>query len=577
MTTFIDLARKRDAIPVVASDTERDALFPFPDVDQRVHNKSLGVIQRYTANAGWQVDFTASAGGGGGGGSTLSSDTSKNIMDPAYGGTGLGAGDETPAFNAAIAAIPATGGELFLPAGTYNIDNVILNNRVNLTIRGEGDGTILRLTGNKAVDALDHYGFLLQGTTRNIVFRNLRFTSGIGAATAGQNAISTKSDATISDIRVFDCTFENVNTGVVFYVTTGSFAGGLISNCRFKDIKGTGSGAGYGVNLTRAYQTRVIGNLFDNCGRHACYQAKTDNGVPGLNVIAFNQFVNHRKDVFDGAARCALVISRSSGVVAFGNTFKDGYDGAIEVSHSTADPDPAANANCTDIQIFGNQFYSRQNAVPYMVLGEQAVPATYMLKSVLVEGNHFLTDHNTVDFPPDIVVWNGQHITIKGNTFRHRNSNTAVARRAIGAGHPAYGSSTAHINHIVVDGNDFTFEGADLTDTRCVDVDTPLATTEAILDITNNSGQNIVYMAYWSSARTNKTARYFGNVIPDYSGIVGNGFSIGYARIYQGDGSPEGAVTAPPGSVYLRSGGGVGVPVIYAKESGTGNTGWVSK
>lgn len=42
------------------------------------------------------------------------------------------------------------------------------------------------------------------------------------------------------------------------------------------------------------------------------------------------------------------------------------------------------------------------------------------------------------------------------------------------------------------------------------------------------------------------------------------------------DGSPEGSVTAPVGSMYLRTDGGSG-STFYVKESGTGNTGWVAK
>lgn len=42
-----------------------------------------------------------------------------------------------------------------------------------------------------------------------------------------------------------------------------------------------------------------------------------------------------------------------------------------------------------------------------------------------------------------------------------------------------------------------------------------------------------------------------------------------------GTGSPEGVVTAPVGSLFLRSDGGSGT-ALYRKESGTGNTGWVA-
>lgn len=46
--------------------------------------------------------------------------------------------------------------------------------------------------------------------------------------------------------------------------------------------------------------------------------------------------------------------------------------------------------------------------------------------------------------------------------------------------------------------------------------------------------------------------------------------------ITAGAGTPEGAVTAPVGSLYLRSNGGANT-TLYIKESGAGNTGWVAK
>lgn len=43
-----------------------------------------------------------------------------------------------------------------------------------------------------------------------------------------------------------------------------------------------------------------------------------------------------------------------------------------------------------------------------------------------------------------------------------------------------------------------------------------------------------------------------------------------------GSGTPEGAVTAPVGSLFTRTDGGAST-TLYVKESGTGNTGWVAK
>lgn len=59
--------------------------------------------------------------------------------------------------------------------------------------------------------------------------------------------------------------------------------------------------------------------------------------------------------------------------------------------------------------------------------------------------------------------------------------------------------------------------------------------------------------------------------------IVGQ-LSIGSAStlIRSGTGTPEGAVTATVGSLFLRTDGGAGT-TLYVKESGSGNTGWVAK
>lgn len=43
-----------------------------------------------------------------------------------------------------------------------------------------------------------------------------------------------------------------------------------------------------------------------------------------------------------------------------------------------------------------------------------------------------------------------------------------------------------------------------------------------------------------------------------------------------GTGTPEGAVTAPVGSLFTRTDGGANT-TLYVKESGAGNTGWVAK
>lgn len=58
--------------------------------------------------------------------------------------------------------------------------------------------------------------------------------------------------------------------------------------------------------------------------------------------------------------------------------------------------------------------------------------------------------------------------------------------------------------------------------------------------------------------------------------FAASGIVIGTAKIINGTGSPEGVVTAPIGSVFLRTDGGAST-TLYIKTSGAGNTGWTAK
>jgi hypothetical protein len=56
-------------------------------------------------------------------------------------------------------------------------------------------------------------------------------------------------------------------------------------------------------------------------------------------------------------------------------------------------------------------------------------------------------------------------------------------------------------------------------------------------------------------------------------GVIG----LGSASIISGAGSPEGAVAAPRGSLFLRTDGDAGSGALYVKQTGAGTTGWVLK
>jgi hypothetical protein len=73
---------------------------------------------------------------------------------------------------------------------------------------------------------------------------------------------------------------------------------------------------------------------------------------------------------------------------------------------------------------------------------------------------------------------------------------------------------------------------------------------------------------------TGDLSLYTGNLV---IGTSGKGVTLpGGITWTSGSGSPEGVVTAPVGSLYSRSDGGL-LTSLYVKESGSGNTGWIGK
>lgn len=102
-----------------------------------------------------------------------------------------------------------------------------------------------------------------------------------------------------------------------------------------------------------------------------------------------------------------------------------------------------------------------------------------------------------------------------------------------------------------------------------------------------NGGLVITAAAGTFSVNTNSTARFVVANDGEISASTGN-FNLttaGKGIVFVGNnnvvwrtgaGSPEGAVTAPIGSLYTRTDGGANT-TLYVKESGASSTGWVAK
>lgn len=91
----------------------------------------------------------------------------------------------------------------------------------------------------------------------------------------------------------------------------------------------------------------------------------------------------------------------------------------------------------------------------------------------------------------------------------------------------------------------------------------------------NNNGMQVTTLATLPKVDNNQT---IGSAAKRWSGAYAATIypGAGTVKWTSGSGTPEGAVTAAVGSMYTRTDGGAGT-TLYVKESGAGNTGWVSK
>jgi hypothetical protein len=119
--------------------------------------------------------------------------------------------------------------------------------------------------------------------------------------------------------------------------------------------------------------------------------------------------------------------------------------------------------------------------------------------------------------------------------------------------------------------NFLTGEDGTVGRTRAIiEATTPVANDGGLVFYTRVAGAQTVRFTLGSSDVTANT----GNFVVSTSG---KGVTLpGGITWTSGSGSPEGAVTAPVGSLYSRSDGGL-LSSLYVKESGAGNTGWVGK
>jgi hypothetical protein len=510
-----------------------------------------------------------------------------NVLD--YGATGDGVTDDRLAVQAAIDAAAINGGCVYFPQGTYLCSRVsgqsysLLITSDNIRLLGSGfGGSILLQTGSAGSTAWNLVE--ISGGAEGTEIELLAFSqSGLTNVLAGSTASVT------------------IGNGV-----TGASLTKIIA-CRL--LAGVANADGIvlaGASGNAVTQTWVEENELLDAGRHAFriggYAAVVwlvDNsisfagsheveisgaGVSDVKILAnYGQSTNSTGLAFNIEGTAADPIVR---VTCAQNVIQGAIAvGGLERSMIVVNTHSLAIASST-IPVLAVTGYMRQCQIKHNILARLTGAGNGYCFTMLDDGT---------DIADEMQIQKNQFIQqLTGQPITHTRSATNVQWQSNHDYVLDAGSSTvvAHLyeallndmtnfqittNHITADAGTWLYGMHFLADPNDFDV---LQINSNIMQAVDTgirfetggggtfanelmlAGNNIVATtADWSSNTTL------------YLRVGANAGTQG-VNMWSGAGTPEGAVTARAGSLYLNRSGGANTSVYY-KETGTGNTGWV--
>lgn len=278
---------------------------------------------------------------------------SLNVKD--FGATGDGSTDDVTAFNLAITALPATGGEIIVPqVATYYVCAsaiLISAGKSNVTIRGAHKYVQIRFTSATA------NGITIQGEADNLVLENLDLYSTNNSTGIAVSCIATGSATPLRD-------FQFINLNISYFlvgIRVHGLLNGLIQGGRQggqgaavaggvgiqlgEDISNGGNGclvsqvfvSNYETGIFNKYNTPcyILASLQGGCntaianpGTNICYVV--DNYFDSNNAVAINNdgYMNWSVNTSSLGAQAIINTSRRfqhtgynfARVVAFRNT-----------------------------------------------------------------------------------------------------------------------------------------------------------------------------------------------------------------------------------------------------------------
>ncbi len=486
---------------------------------------------------------------------------------------------------------------LVLGPGTYIVKNLTLPSNANVS--GQSLNTVLQLPGGNETDK---QVFLINAGVSNVTLANFIIDANRAAQT-GTNVVCLKvinTDSTaahkISDLKFTGITFRNSKDRALIWFRGYRIENTTIENCVFTnagvqavELRGcknftfrnntvtawgltTTAAPAFGLQSVINDGINIIGNFFINsvggqfaiesAGAYVQNSSVTSNTFDGNSLPAAGISGYFRNTTFSGNKHIRGVGTQRTGYELIGNDLvvSGNYieNGAIVFTADEVNPVAEVRPNGRNCIISNNIIKtSATNASAIYLSGFVRNDTMSRVSNVTVSGNLIDNRGSTGNSATISVGFYGtaglvSQVKIEDNKIYADASQACIRLRT-------YDTS----NNLEIAGNEF------LSGQYGIRIDQPAGWKN-----TEFSGNDFSKM---SSGEYVFSTGTFTREFKVFHNIYGVGKRTAKTEeeciIVSGAGSPEGVITAAPGSLYLNINGGTGV-TMYVKKTGTGNTGW---
>jgi hypothetical protein len=338
---------------------------------------------------------------------TVSSPAWLNVMS--YGATGNGTTDDTAAIKNAMAAVPANGGTVYFPPGSYLISSTLTVSTTGTTFQGDGWGSQIRYDGTVVTPAINASanirvnarwlrlsqtnatttGVAIDASNFNMSVLEMLLIDGGGASGVAPNTgiLMNASTCHYNQVRACRISYGGASSKGIS-ITGGSHSNSII-DCRM--LPQTDDAASSGVYITNSHSTNIV---------HADVEAGSGNGI-------FLDTAAHSTTITGGYADTMNIgLKISSGVIApmiVGGTWQNGSTANVQNNGAVA-------------PVFQNMWPNSGTTTYNHV--EMPNTDLYTVNGVQVPGNHYFgSDLGLIAWTFDPAITSGSASAVSGTVF----------------------------------------------------------------------------------------------------------------------------------------------------------------